>query len=98
VDFIQLDTGNYESIKNAADEFAKFNMKLDVLVNNAAILLDKVNILKTPYETLTETLLFTCATIICLYVNIITPSFVRKINPLLKQLLPRRLHVLSITY
>lgn len=38
VDFIQMDVSNEESIKNAAREFGNRSFKLDVLVNNAAVL------------------------------------------------------------
>ena len=39
-DFIQMDVSDEESIKNAAKEFGKKSLKLDVLINNAAILKD----------------------------------------------------------
>ena len=39
-DFIQMDVSDEESIKNAAKEFGKESLKLDVLINNAAILKD----------------------------------------------------------
>lgn len=38
VDFIQMDVGDENSIRNAAAEFGKLSIKLDVLINNAAIL------------------------------------------------------------
>ncbi len=39
-DFIQMDVADEESIKKAAKEFGKKSEKLDVLINNAAILKD----------------------------------------------------------
>ena len=38
-DSILMDISSKESIKNASEKFATWNMKLDVLINNAAILL-----------------------------------------------------------
>lgn len=40
VDFIQMDVSDEESIKDAAKEFGMQSLKLDVLINNAAILRD----------------------------------------------------------
>ena len=40
MDFIQMDVADEESINNAAKEFGKKSAKLDVLINNAAILKD----------------------------------------------------------
>jgi NAD(P)-dependent dehydrogenase (short-subunit alcohol dehydrogenase family) len=39
-EFIQMDVADENSVKNAANEFGKKSMKLDVLINNAAILKD----------------------------------------------------------
>jgi len=39
-DFIQMDVSNEESIKIAASEFEKLKIRLDVLINNAAIFKD----------------------------------------------------------
>ena len=41
VDFIEIDVANAESIKRAADECARQSDRLDVLINNAGILLDE---------------------------------------------------------
>ena len=43
-----MDVADEESIKNASVEFRKFELKLDVLINNAAILEDSGNITKMP--------------------------------------------------
>ena len=40
VDFIRMDVADEESIKKAAEEFRRRSLKLDVLINNAAILGD----------------------------------------------------------
>lgn len=48
VDFIQMDVSNEVSIKNAAIEFKKFSLPLNVLINNAAILEDTNDIAKMP--------------------------------------------------
>lgn len=40
VEFIQMDVADESSVKNAAIEFGKKSLKLDVLINNAAILND----------------------------------------------------------
>lgn len=47
-DFIQMDVSDELSIKNAAYEFGKFSLPLDVLINNAAILEDSNDITKMP--------------------------------------------------
>lgn len=44
VHFIELDVSKEESIKNAAQKFSDFNVELNVLVNNAAILIENVSI------------------------------------------------------
>jgi NAD(P)-dependent dehydrogenase (short-subunit alcohol dehydrogenase family) len=40
IDFIQMDVADENSAKNASNEFGKKSVKLDVLINNAAILKD----------------------------------------------------------
>jgi len=47
-DFIQMDVADEENIKNAASEFGKFSLQLNVLINNAAILRDSNDITKMP--------------------------------------------------
>ena len=47
-----MDVTDEESIKNAAIKFGKLGLKLDVLINNAAILEDSVDITKMPTEEL----------------------------------------------
>ena len=51
-DFIQMDVADEESIKIASVEFEKFELKLDVLINNAAILEDSGDITKMPTKEL----------------------------------------------
>jgi len=51
-DFIQMDVADEESIKNASLEFGKFELRLDALINNAAILEDSGNITKMPTKEL----------------------------------------------
>src|SRR5258708_38041047 len=41
VSFLEIDISKPESIKRAAEEFARQNDRLDALVNNAGILLDE---------------------------------------------------------
>jgi len=55
--FLQLDVTDAESIVRAAKEFASANPRLDVLVNNAAILLDREEgILELGEDTLQQTM------------------------------------------
>ena len=55
--FLQLDVTDAESIVRAAKEFATANPRLDVLVNNAAILLDREEgILELGEDTLQQTM------------------------------------------
>jgi NAD(P)-dependent dehydrogenase (short-subunit alcohol dehydrogenase family) len=54
-EFIQMDVADENSVKNAANEFGKKSMKLDVLVNNAAILKD-TEITKMPTKELWDML------------------------------------------
>ncbi len=51
-DFIQMDVADETSIKNASVEFSKYDLKLGVLINNAAILEDSSEITKMPTEVL----------------------------------------------
>ena len=50
VHFIELDVSKEESIKKAAQNFSEFGIELNVLVNNAAILIDDVTIFNTNTE------------------------------------------------
>jgi len=45
-DFIQMDVADEDSIKKASIEFGKFELELDVLINNAAILEDSGDVTK----------------------------------------------------
>lgn len=57
VHFLQLDVTDPASIARAAQEFAAANARLDVLVNNAAILLDREEgVLELSEDTLRQTL------------------------------------------
>ncbi|UCH66888.1 MAG: SDR family NAD(P)-dependent oxidoreductase [Ignavibacterium sp.] len=51
-DFVQMDVADETSIKNAAVEFGTLDLKLNVLINNAAILEVSGNITKMPTEEL----------------------------------------------
>ncbi|MCX8010065.1 MAG: SDR family oxidoreductase [Ignavibacteria bacterium] len=53
--FIQMDVADYDSIKLAAQTFGQNFNRLDILINNAGILLDKKNILQLELDTLTQT-------------------------------------------
>jgi NAD(P)-dependent dehydrogenase (short-subunit alcohol dehydrogenase family) len=55
-DFVQMDVVDEESIKNASVELRKFELKLDVLINNAAMLEDSGDITKMPTEELQNAL------------------------------------------
>jgi NAD(P)-dependent dehydrogenase (short-subunit alcohol dehydrogenase family) len=50
IHFIELDVSKEESINKAAQKFSYFNVELNVLVNNAAILIDDVTIFNTNTE------------------------------------------------
>ena len=50
VQFIELDVSKEISIKKAAQNFSEFGIELNVLVNNAAILIDDVTIFNTNTE------------------------------------------------
>ncbi len=54
--FIHLDCSSPESVNQAAEEFRKFGCELDVLINNAAILLDKSDITGVTPEMMHETM------------------------------------------
>jgi NAD(P)-dependent dehydrogenase (short-subunit alcohol dehydrogenase family) len=56
VQFIQLDVTNIDSIKLAYDKISTQCSHLDVLINNAAIQLDKSNILDMPISVLQKTI------------------------------------------
>jgi len=53
--FIRMDVADEESIRSAAKEFNSLNLKLDVLVNNAGILVEEENIIKTRSEDIIST-------------------------------------------
>lgn len=55
VHFIELDVTNLQSIKQAVKLFKEQSDYLDVLVNNAGILMDKCNIVEMPMEVLEKT-------------------------------------------
>ena len=56
VQFIQLDVTDVDSIKSAYDKISTQCLHLDVLINNAAIQLDKSNILDMPISVLQKTI------------------------------------------
>ena len=56
LNFIQLDVEDEASVKRAADEAKSKNMKIDVIVNNAAVLLDTGSINEVSAETILTTL------------------------------------------
>ncbi len=56
IEFLLLDVEDEESIKNAAGDFNKLEIKLDVIINNAGILLDNESINTTNYEIIFKTL------------------------------------------
>ena len=49
-DFIQMDVTDEECIKKASIEFGKFELELDVLINNAAVLEDSGDVTKMPTD------------------------------------------------
>jgi NAD(P)-dependent dehydrogenase (short-subunit alcohol dehydrogenase family) len=55
IDFIQIDVADENSVKNAAKEFGDKSVKLDVLINNAAIL-KETEITKMPTKELWDML------------------------------------------
>ena len=56
VDFLEMDVSDKKSIEHAADEFKSKSGSLEVLVNNAAILIDEGDILKLDPSILMKTL------------------------------------------
>ena len=54
--FIPLDVTSYKSVQSAVKLFKEHSQKLDVLINNAAILKDKTDIFNMPENFLPETL------------------------------------------
>jgi NAD(P)-dependent dehydrogenase (short-subunit alcohol dehydrogenase family) len=56
-DFLKMDVSEEQSILKAYDEFKEMNLKLDVLVNNAGILLDKTDILNLETDILMNTII-----------------------------------------
>lgn len=56
VEFIQLDVTDSDSIKSAYKNLKVKCSQLDILINNAAILLDKANIMKMPIPLLQQTI------------------------------------------
>ncbi len=56
VDFLKMDVSLEKSIAEAFIEFKKLKIKLDVIINNAGILLDKTDILKLNTDLLEKTI------------------------------------------
>ncbi|MHB2156196.1 SDR family oxidoreductase [Calditrichota bacterium GD2] len=56
VEFIVLDVSNRQSILQAFREFSEKESKLDILINNAAILIDRGSVLTLDQETLQTTM------------------------------------------
>ena len=56
VEFLQMDVADKDSINKAAEQFKQKSGNLDVLINNAAILIDDVDITKLDLDTLQQTL------------------------------------------
>ena len=57
IEFLQMDVNDKESIYNAADKFGTKLQDLDVLINNAAILIDDGDITQLELETFQQTLI-----------------------------------------
>lgn len=57
VEFLEMDVSVKKSIEQAADQFKSKSKTLDVLVNNAAILIDNGDILKLNLDTFLQTLM-----------------------------------------
>lgn len=55
IDFIHLDVGDEKSVKRAAAEAKSKNLKIDVIVNNAGVLLDTESINEVSAETILTT-------------------------------------------
>ena len=56
IDFLQMDVSNEKSIMDVINEFKRHEVKLDVLINNAVILLDDTDILDLKTEVLEKTI------------------------------------------
>ena len=56
IDYLKMDVSNEESVMDAINEFKRHEVKLDVLINNAGILLDKADILDLKTEVLEKTI------------------------------------------
>jgi NAD(P)-dependent dehydrogenase (short-subunit alcohol dehydrogenase family) len=56
IEFLQMDVTSKESINNAAEKFGTKSENLNVLINNAAILIDNSDITKLEPDTFRETL------------------------------------------
>jgi NAD(P)-dependent dehydrogenase (short-subunit alcohol dehydrogenase family) len=56
IDFLQMDVSNEKSIMDVINEFKRHEVKLDVLINNAGILLDDTDILDLKTEVLEKTI------------------------------------------
>lgn len=54
--FLQMDVGDKESVEKAANEVRSMNFSLDVIINNAGILLDSKSINEVSLETIYTTL------------------------------------------
>ncbi len=54
--FVQMDVGDEESVKRAASEVRSMNFRLDVIINNAGILLDSKSINEVSPEIILTTL------------------------------------------
>ncbi|MBL1214624.1 MAG: SDR family NAD(P)-dependent oxidoreductase [Ignavibacteriae bacterium] len=55
-EFILMDVSNEESVSNAFNKFKELNLKLDVLINNAGILIDKTSIIEIDTEAFVNTM------------------------------------------
>ncbi len=56
IEFLQMDVTDKESINNAAEKFREKSGNLDVLINNAAVLIDEGDITKLELDTFQQTL------------------------------------------
>jgi NAD(P)-dependent dehydrogenase (short-subunit alcohol dehydrogenase family) len=77
VSFLKIDISDLESIKSAAEEFAKRSDRLDALINNAGILLDHDKDVLTATPAMFETTLRT-NTLGALFVSQVFLPFLRK--------------------
>jgi NAD(P)-dependent dehydrogenase (short-subunit alcohol dehydrogenase family) len=55
-EFLEMDVSDEKSIQHAADQFKSKSESLNVLVNNAAILIDKGDIIKLNHDALIQTI------------------------------------------